>query len=465
MNKSRRVKIIATMGPASWGPEAIEKLLGAGVDVFRINMSHTSHDRLREAVSDIRAVEGRLATSVGVLVDLQGPKLRIGRFEKPELMVAGETFCLDNSPEPGDNTRVCLPHPEIIECIEVGHRLLIDDGRITLRVVNKAADHFVTEVVTGGVISSNKGVSLPDTELPAASLTDKDRADIDAAIELDIDWIALSFVQRPEDILALRQLVGPKFGLVAKLEKPQVLEHLEAIILASDAVMVARGDLGVEMPMEQVPSIQKRIVRQARLHGRPVIVATQMLESMVFAPVPTRAEAGDVSAAVMEGVDAIMLSAETASGKYPLEAVRVMDRIATSAERDPGYADLIRIAHPTPEATTRDAVAAGARQIAEVVRSAALTVYTTSGNMALRVARERPSAPIIVLTQSPRIARRMRMVWGAMGICYDPEDSVVPTALDAAGKHAAAGENDTIILISGPVPSDKYAIRVVTVAA
>ncbi|MET3924212.1 pyruvate kinase [Devosia sp. 2618] len=463
MSRTRRVKIISTIGPASWGQAAFEALINAGADVFRINMSHTSHALLREAVADIRSVEEKLGTSIGILVDLQGPKLRVGRFEAPYELTGGAAFRLDNTPEPGNQDRVFLPHPEIIEHAQVGHRLLIDDGRVTLRVTAVAKDHLDTEVVYGGRISSNKGVSLPDTELPAASMTEKDRADIGAAIQLDIDWIALSFVQRAEDMIALRQLVGPSFGLVAKLEKPQMLPHLDAIISASDAVMVARGDLGVELPMEQVPSIQKMIVHKARALGRPVIVATQMLESMISSPVPTRAEATDVSVAVFEGVDAIMLSAETASGKYPVEAVNTMHRIASTVEQDSGYPAMIRISQAIPERTIRDAVAAGARHISEVVGSAAVAVYTVSGNMALRIARERPVKPIIALTSDRRVARRMRMVWGTSGTLYNANENVAMAALAAANEHGYTNKADSIVLISGPVSTDKNALRVLTV--
>jgi pyruvate kinase len=465
LNKVRRVKIIATIGPASWGPAALEGLVAAGADVFRINMSHTSHDLLREAVSDIRAVEQKLGTAIGILVDLQGPKLRVGRFDEPAVLVAGQSFALDSHARPGDRDRVFLPHPEIIQYADIGDRLLIDDGRIMLRVTGKSADRLETEVMVGGRISSNKGVALPDTELPAASMTDKDRADISAAVQLDIDWIALSFVQRPDDMVALRQLVGPKFGLVAKLEKPQMVSHLDAIIAQSDAVMVARGDLGVELPMEQVPSIQKKIVHKARALGRPVIVATQMLESMVSSPVPTRAEASDVSVAVFEGVDAIMLSAETASGLYPAEAVQTMDRIARTVEQDAGYPAMIRISQPDPECTIRDAVASGARQIAEVVNSSAVAVYTATGNMALRIARERPTKPIIALTSDPRVVRRMRMVWGTLGLQYREGENIAVAAMTAASGQGYTKNADSIVLISGPVTSDKNALRVLTVGA
>ena len=336
MRRNRRIKIIATLGPASADINTLADLFQAGVDVFRINMSHASHDAMRERVKMIRTLEERFSRPIGILVDLQGPKLRVGEFEGGAVLLRkGDRFALDSDPTPGWQRRVCLPHPEILSSLQPGHRLLIDDGKVLLRVesVNAGSADAIVEV--GGRVSNRKGVSLPDTTIPTSALTEKDRADLLAAIEEDIDWVALSFVQRPEDVVEVKAICGDRALVMAKIEKPQAISRLDEIIAVSDALMVARGDLGVEMPLEKVPGLQKSITRKARAKGKPVVVATQMLESMISTPVPTRAEVSDVATAVFEGADAIMLSAESASGQYPLEAVATMvNRIAEAVESE-----------------------------------------------------------------------------------------------------------------------------------
>ncbi len=352
MKRNRRVKILATLGPASSDEAMIRKLHEAGADVFRINMSHTDHDSMRELVARIRRVEAAVDRPIGILADLQGPKLRVGKFAEGKVdLKPGDIITLDNNPEPGDATRVYLPHPEILETVQPGHRLLIDDGKLQLRALSTTGTAIRCEVVAGTRISDKKGVSLPDTLLTSGALTDKDRRDLDAVLEAEVDWLALSFIQRPEDLAEARKLSRGRAGLLSKIEKPQAVERLDEIIELSDAIMVARGDLGVEMPLEQVPGIQKRITRAARRAGKPVVVATQMLESMITAPVPTRAEVSDVSIAVFEGADAIMLSAESAAGAYPVEAVQTMDRIAVEVEKDPLYPGIIFAQRPAAEAT------------------------------------------------------------------------------------------------------------------
>jgi pyruvate kinase len=423
MKRNRKVKILATLGPASNSEEMIEKLHQAGADLFRINMSHASHDVMRSLISMIRAVEARSGRPIGILADLQGPKLRVGKFANgPVELTPGQTFTLDNNEAPGDNTRVYLPHPEILEAVKPGHRLLIDDGKLHLEAVECDGTSIVTKVVAGTRISDKKGVSLPDTLLGIGALTEKDRVDLDAVIATgSVDWVALSFVQRPEDLAEVRKISRGKVGLMSKIEKPQAIERIDEIIEMSDALMVARGDLGVEMPLEAVPGIQKQLTRACRRVGKPVVVATQMLESMISAPVPTRAEVSDVATAVFEGADAVMLSAESASGQYPVEAVKTMASIASTVERDPYYSNIIHAQRPKPEPTGADAISLASREIAETLKLSAIVCYTGSGNTGLRAARERPEVPVLALSPIIETARRLSVVWGLH--CVVTEDA------------------------------------------
>jgi pyruvate kinase len=432
MRRSRKVKILATLGPASSEKAKIRSLFEAGADVFRINMSHTDHDRMRQMVGMIREVEGDCARPIGILVDLQGPKLRIGTFAGHAVTLeAGQTFVLDSNPAPGDARRVELPHPEIFAALEPGHRLLLDDGKLRLRVDACTRTEAVTTVEVGARLSDRKGVNVPDTTIGFSALTPKDRSDLEAALNADIDWIALSFIQRPEDLAEVKKLARGRAGVLAKIEKPQAVERLAAIIEYADALMVARGDLGVELPLEKVPGIQKQITRAARRAGKPVVVATQMLESMIAAPVPTRAEVSDVATAVFEGADAIMLSAESASGAYPVEAVQTMDRIASEVERDPNYRNIMHAQRTEPEATGADAISAAARQIAETLNLATICCFTASGATGMRAARERPQTPIIAMSPVTATARRLSLVWGLH--CLVGEE---PAALEGMVEHA-----------------------------
>jgi pyruvate kinase len=451
--RRRRCKILATLGPASNDEASIEKLWRAGADVFRINMSHANPEAMRETVAMIRAVEERVGRPIGILVDLQGPKLRVGAFAGggADLLV-GETFAFDSDPTPGDSTRVCLPHPEILSALAPGHKLLIDDGKLRLHVVEANGDRAVAKVDVGGRISNRKGVSLPDTEIAVAAMTEKDRVDLEAAVETGVDWVALSFVQRASDVLEVKRLTGDRALVLAKIEKPQAIARLDEIMAVADAMMVARGDLGVEMPLEKVPGLQKRITREARKHGRPVVVATQMLESMISAPAPTRAEVSDVATAVFEGGDAIMLSAESASGKYPVEAVTMMNSIAEEVEQDPVYRTIIAAQRSAPERTGADAVAIAARDMAETLDLKAIVAWTASGATALRIARERPRAPILALTPNRDTARRLTAVWGVeAAVTKDAHD--VNDMADRASKFAVrqglAKPGDRILIIAG----------------
>ncbi|HET9536191.1 MAG: pyruvate kinase [Mesorhizobium sp.] len=453
MRRNRKVKILATLGPSSSDEAMIRKLFEAGADVFRINMSHTDHASMEALVSRIRAVETELGRPIGILADLQGPKLRVGKFAKgSEELIVGQSFTLDDNPEPGNSTRVNLPHPEILQSVEPGHRLLIDDGRLQLRADAADGKSIVCTVVSGTKISDRKGVSLPDTDLAVGALTDKDRRDLDAVLANGVDWVALSFIQRPEDLAEVRKIARGRAALLSKIEKPQAVARLAEIIELSDALMVARGDLGVEMPLEAVPGIQKQITRAARRAGKPVVVATQMLESMISAPVPTRAEVSDVATAVFEGADAIMLSAESAAGQYPVEAVTTMDRIARRVEQDPTYAGIINAQRSEPEATGADAISLAARQIAETLRLQAIVTYTASGTTGLRAARERPQVPIVALSPVLQTARRLSLLWGTHCV-VSPDaadlDDMVDRACHIAFAEGFAAVGDRVIITAG----------------
>jgi len=453
MKRSRKVKILATLGPASSDEETIVRLHEAGADAFRINMSHTDHPTMRELVARIRSVETQVSRPIGILADLQGPKLRVGTFaDKSATLSIGQEFTLDDIPAPGDATRVHLPHPEILQAVQPGHRLLIDDGRLQLAALKTDGRSIVARVIAGNKISDRKGVSLPDTELPLGALTEKDRRDLDAVLQTGVDWIALSFIQRPQDLAEVRKIARGRAALMAKIEKPQAVKRLPEIIELSDGLMVARGDLGVEMPLEAVPGIQKQITRACRRAGKPVVVATQMLESMITAPVPTRAEVSDVATAVFEGADAVMLSAESAAGQYPVEAVAMMNAIAIQVERDPVFNDVINAQRTEPEATGADAISLASREIAETLKLAAIITYTASGTTGLRAARERPKVPIIALSPVVETTRRLSLVWGTHCVVSEDAtdlDDMVDRACRIAYEEQFAKPGDRVIITAG----------------
>jgi len=415
--RGRKVRILATLGPSSETSEMIEKLYLAGADAFRINMSHGDQADKKALFQNIRAMESKFNRPTTILVDLQGPKLRIGTFENDKVVLeTGQSFTLDKKDIPGDTTRVKLPHPELFEVVEAGSRLLLDDGKLVLRVKSANKELIKTEVEVGGALSNRKGLNVPDAVIPVAALTKKDRSDLAFAVDQGADWIALSFVQRPEDVAEAKRLIEGKAALLAKIEKPAAIHRLDEILEIADAVMVARGDLGVELPPEQVPPVQKQIVSAARRMGRPVVVATQMLESMITAPTPTRAEVSDVATAIYDGADAIMLSAETAAGDWPVEAVSIMDRIARNVESDPEYYARVHFMEIEPDATTSDALAVASGSIANTVDTSAIICFTISGSTARRISRERTSVPILVLTPEEHTARRMGLLWGATAV-------------------------------------------------
>lgn len=413
IRRQRKTRIVATLGPASSSYDRIKSLFLAGVDVFRLNMSHGEHKDKEALVHTIRAVERELNHPIAILADLQGPKLRIGLFEEGKITLKeGQPFKLDLLDQPGNGERVYLPHKEIFAALEVGTNILLDDGKIRLEVEAVEDNRARTRVIVGGVLSDRKGVNVPNAVLPLAALTEKDRKDLSFALQCGVDWIALSFVQRAADVAEAKKLVGKRAAVMAKIEKPAAVTALNEIIELSDGVMVARGDLGVEEPVENVPGIQKQIVRAARHAGKPVVVATQMLESMIKSPVPTRAEVSDVATAVQDGADAVMLSAESAVGDFPIEAVQVMNRVAERVENEPNYLMTGVEERTNPNATTEDAITAAARQVARTVGAKAIVTFTTSGATALRAARERPDAPILTLTPKLAVARRLSIVWG-----------------------------------------------------
>lgn len=419
--RGRKVKILATIGPASRSPDMLRKLFRAGADAFRVNMSHGSHADHERAIKAIRALEKEFARPIAILADLQGPKLRVGTFKDGKAVIRHSGhFTLDRDPTPGDETRVCLPHPELFGILERGQRLLINDGKIKLVVKEADENRIFCSAEVGGVISDRKGVNVPDAEVPIPALTEKDRKDLAFAVQHGADWIALSFVQRPEDLAEARKLIashgGEGVALCAKIEKPQAVGRLDGIIELADGIMVARGDLGVELEPQEVPPLQKRIVAATRTAGKPVIVATQMLESMIESPMPTRAEVSDVANAVYDGADAVMLSAESAAGDWPEESVAMMHNIAAQVERDEGYKERVRLLDTPPDATTSDALAHSCMTIAETVPISAITVFTSSGSTARRVARERPGTPMLVLTPSMKTARRVALLWGAHAV-------------------------------------------------
>jgi pyruvate kinase len=417
MRRKRHVKIVATLGPSSSDYQSIQALVTAGADVFRLNFSHGTQEQHKERVEIIRRIERENGRPIAILLDLQGPKLRIGSFAQgPVTLEAGSSFRLDLDATPGDLSRAPLPHPEIFAALKPGTELLLDDGKIRLSVEDCGSDYAHTRIINGGVLSERKGVNVPGVLLPLSAMTPKDRKDLEFGLDLAVDWVALSFVQRPEDIHEVRALVGGRVAIMAKLEKPAAVQCLEAIVAASDSVMVARGDLGVEMPAEQVPCIQKRIVRACRAAGIPVIIATQMLESMISAPVPTRAEASDVATAVYDGADAVMLSAESASGKYPVEAVAMMNRIIIQVESDPYYRTVIDALQGASEPTIADAISGSLRKTASLLHITAIVTFTRSGYTSRRAARERPASPVISITPNLPIARRLALVWGVHSV-------------------------------------------------
>jgi pyruvate kinase len=453
MRRRRKTKIVATLGPATSTPERIHALFDAGADVFRINMSHTSHAQLDALHKAVRALESSSGRPIAILVDLQGPKIRVGTFEGGRCnLEVGERVRIVRRVNATQRGEIPIPHGEVFAALKERHGLLIDDGRVRLRLLSRKDDFAEAVVEVGGEVKDRKGVNLPDTLLPVGAMTPKDRTDLDYALNLGVDWIALSFVQRPEDVAELKKHVTGRAAVLAKIEKPKALERLDELLEISDALMVARGDLGVELPLEAVPGKQKQITRMARRAGRPVVVATQMLESMITSPMPTRAEVSDVATAVFESADAVMLSAETAAGQYPVEAVETMDRIAVAVEEDPLFQSIIDAQRSQPEETTPDAITAAVHEVTRTIHARAIVCWTKSGSTGLRAARERPEAPIVALTPSLDTARRLSLAWGLH--CVHTEDAhdlddVVDRAARFAFQEGFAKTGERIVVTAG----------------
>ncbi len=453
MRRHRNVKIVATLGPASNDYEMIRALHEAGADVFRLNMSHGDHAEIRARHAIIRQVEKDLNSPIAILADLQGPKLRVGVFAKGEEdLVEGAAFRLDLNDAEGDATRVKLPHKEIFDALEPGAHLLVNDGKIKLRVKDCGADFADCEVIVGGTISNRKGVNVPDVTLPLAALSEKDRKDLEFVCELGVDWLALSFVQRAADVEDARELAKGRAAILSKIEKPNAVKSFDDILAASDGIMVARGDLGVELPVQNVPPIQKQLVRKCRAAAKPVIVATQMLESMIESPMPTRAEVSDVATAIYEGADAIMLSAESAAGSYPIEAVTTMNNVAGEVESDPNYTEIIEASRKSEGITVADGIVSAAREIAETTDVSAICCFSQSGTTALLVSRERPRVPIIALTSYVSTARRLCLSWGTNCVVTGEVNrfkEAVIAAVRAAIEQKLATEDDMIVVTAG----------------
>jgi pyruvate kinase len=470
MRRMRNVKIVATLGPSSATYEVVKDLFEAGADVFRLNMSHGSHDDIRVRHQTIRDLERDLNRPICILADLQGPKLRCGVFKNgAEDLAEGAKFRFDLDPAEGDATRVCLPHTEIFEALEPGASLLVNDGKIRLRVDKCGKDFADCTVMVGGEISNRKGLNVPDVVLPLAALSEKDLKDLEFVCDLGVDWLALSFVQRPDDVTEARELVKDRALIMTKVEKPAAVKAFDAILDASDGIMVARGDLGVELPVQQVPPLQKRMVRKCRAVGKPVIVATQMLESMISSPIPTRAEVSDVATAIYEGADAVMLSGESAAGEYPVEAVTTMNNVAVEVEKDATYRSVIEASRTASRHSVAEAITVAAREIAETTDIKAICCFTHSGRTAVMAAREKPKVPIIALTPMIRTARRLAMVWGLHCVVTNEVSRfkmAVVSAARAARSCGFAADSDKIVVMAGipfNVPGSTNIVRVAPV--
>ncbi|HMS45380.1 MAG TPA: pyruvate kinase [Alphaproteobacteria bacterium] len=453
MKRNRRAKIVATLGPASSSATMIEQLFLAGADVFRLNFSHGTHQDHQQRYQIIRDVEKKWNRPIGIMLDLQGPKLRVGQFVNSAVTLQqGQKFKLDLKTDLGSAERVNFPHADILAALKLGTDLLLDDGKIRLKVEELGKNEVTTTVVIGGKLSDRKGVNIPSLVLPLSALTKKDREDLSFGLDLGVDWVALSFVQRPEDVIEAAQIINGRAGIIVKIEKPSAVDRLDELVKLGQAVMVARGDLGVEMPPESIPAVQKKIIATCRRLGKPVIVATQMLESMIQAPAPTRAEASDVATAVYDGADAVMLSAESASGSYPTEAVAMMNRIIMYTEGDPLYRRIMDAQHFELEPTASDAITAAAAQVAHTISAAAIVTYTASGSTTLRAARERPEVPIICLPSDIRTSRRLSLLWGTHCVYHIEADTfgqVIEKASKIALQEGFAKPGQKLVVTAG----------------
>ena len=469
LHRNRKVKIVATLGPASDTKSEIKKMFLAGADIFRLNMSHGDHSAVKKRHSILRDLEQEFSRPVCILVDLQGPKLRCGNFEDEKVSVeVGQKFCFDLIESLGDKKRVCLPHPQIFRSVKEGDKLLIDDGKVALEVRKASEVSIECTVLNNGIISDKKGVNCPDSILDLAPLTEKDKKDLKFVCSLGVDWIGLSFVQRAKDVDDVKKLLNGKAGIIAKIEKPAAVEEFDSIIESSDGIMVARGDLGVELPIEAVPPIQKRLVMRSRQMGKPVIVATQMMESMINSTTPTRAEVSDVAQAIYDGVDAVMLSAETAVGAHPEKVIQAVDKIAIETEKDPLYFQNLETSRSVSKEGVSNAITVAAREVADNINVKVICCFTHGGTTAELASRERPRAPIIALTPYTETARKLTLFWGLHCVVTTPVDrfkKAVMNAVKAAKLFNFASGKDLIIVIAGVpfnTPGSTNILRVVS---
>lgn len=472
MDQFRRTKIIATLGPSSGSSDTIEQLIKADVNLFRLNFSHGTHDTHRELYTIIRKLSADLNLNIGIIADLQGPKLRLGTFKDDSIdLTIGQSIRFDLDETPGDDKRVCLPHPEILSVLDIGKHIFMDDGKVRACITNKGDNFVEARIEAGQKLSNRKGVNIPDTLIPLAALTDKDKTDLAFALDLGVDWIAQSFVQTVDDVKQAKELIQGRAALMVKLEKPSALEHLDDIIDTADGIMIARGDLGVEIAPERVPAVQKHVIRDVRNSGKPVVVATQMLESMIEAPRPTRAEASDVATAVYDGADAVMLSAETAAGAHPIRAVEIMNRICLQSENDDLYPQMMDLFVPDTLGDPSDAITSAAHLIAEDTHARLIVTYTTSGSTALRMARQRPSIPILCLTSDQRAAQKLAVSFGIKAV-FAPEtsehDFTGPAryAAKLAKEHGLAEAGDCFVMTAGvpfAVPGTTNLLRIASI--
>lgn len=451
--RHRNTKILATLGPASSSSEQIEKLLEAGVDLFRLNFSHGTAEDHKKRLNIIRSLEKKHDRPIGIIADMQGPKLRVGKFKDGSIQISkGDIIRFDLDPTEGDNTRVCLPHPEVLDALDKGAQILIDDGKVRITITEKGSDYLIGKVMAGKKLSDNKGFNIPNVMLPISALTDKDRKDLTSALDMGVDWIAQSFVQKPADVAEAKRLIAGRAALMVKIEKPSAIEYFTEILELADGVMLARGDLGVEIPPENVPATQKHVIRQVRKSGKPIVVATQMLESMIECPTPTRAEASDVANAVYDGTDAVMLSAETAAGDYPLESVTIMSRILEKVESDTIYREQMNERHLEAEPDASDAITVAADQVARDIQASCIVNYTSSGSTALRTVRQRPAIPILCLTENLNVARRLTLSYGVRPVHIEGIKTFAETveiAVDIVAKKRLAKSGEKIVLTAG----------------
>lgn len=455
MKRNRKAKILSTLGPVSSSSEIIEKLFTEGTDVFRLNFSHGSIEEHRKNVEIVRNLEKKFNYSTCILADLQGPKLRIGAFKnKRQELMLGQTFRLDLSNKPGDSNRVYFPHSEIFEILTPNSKILIDDGKIKMQIIEQHKDYLITELLNDGIISDSKGVNIPDTVLPISPLTNKDKSDLSKALDMGVDWVALSFVQSAQNVQELKDIVENKALIMAKIEKPSALKNLKDILNVSDGIMIARGDLGVELPPERVPAIQKNIIQQCREEGKPVVVATQMLESMINNNTPTRAEASDVANAIYDGADAVMLSAESAIGKFPIESVTMMNNIIQSVEKDSDNYNESILMQKKHNASTTDAITNAAYTISENAHAKAIVTFSVSGRTTLRMSRERSPVRVVGISPNIKTARKLQMAWGVHSCLGEDAQNTREMVANACTivKKANLAKNDDSIVITAGVP-------------